>query len=58
VAELRGNKAVEDAAIAYVMERERNAGRQPVDTRYAGAPADLESPPRLIEVKAVGKPSG
>jgi hypothetical protein len=27
------------------------------DTRYQGAPADIESPPRLIEIKAVGKPS-
>lgn len=56
--ELRGNKAIEDAAIAYVMEREREAGREPTDTRYIGAPADIESPPRLIEVKAVGKLTG
>lgn len=52
--ELRGNKAIEDAAIAYVMERERLAGRSPRDTRYRGAPADIESPPRVIEVKAFG----
>jgi hypothetical protein len=58
VVELRGNKAIEDAAIAYVMERERAAGREPIDTRYIGAPADIESPPRLIEVKAVGKLTG
>jgi hypothetical protein len=58
VAELRGNKAIEDAAIAYVMQREREAGREPIDTRYIGAPADIESPPRLIEVKAVGKLTG
>ncbi len=32
-------------------------GRQPRDTRYGGAPADIESPPRLIEIKAVGKDS-
>jgi hypothetical protein len=25
------------------------------DTRFANAPADIESPPRLIEVKAFGK---
>lgn len=55
MAELRGNKAIEDAAIAWVMELERAAGRQPRDTRYRGAPADIESPPRLIEVKAFGK---
>lgn len=58
MAELRGNKAVEDAAIEYVMQCEREAGRVPSDTRYVGKPADVESPPRLIEVKAVGKPSG
>ena len=49
------NRAVEDAAILWVMELERIAGRTPVDTRYRGAPADVESPPRLIEVKAFGK---
>ena len=53
---LTSNKAVEDAAIAWVMELERAKGRQPQDTRYRGAPADIESPPRLIEVKAYGKP--
>ena len=36
------------------MELERAAGRQPQDTRYTGAPADIESPPRLIEVKSFG----
>lgn len=55
--EIRGNHAIENAAIAWVMELERNAGRQPEDTRYSGAPADIESPPRLIEIKAVGKES-
>jgi len=55
--ELRGNKAIENAAIAWVMELERKAGREPRDTRYRGAPADIESPPRLIEIKAVGKES-
>ncbi len=55
VAELTGNKAVEDAAIEWVMGLERTAGRRPADTRYKGAPADIESPPRLIEVKAFGK---
>lgn len=53
--ELRGNKAIEDAAIAWVIELERTAGRTPRDTRYRGAPADIESPPRLIEVKAFGR---
>jgi hypothetical protein len=53
--ELVGNKAVEDAAIAWVLELERRAGRVPRDTRHTGAAADVESPPRLIEVKAFGK---
>jgi hypothetical protein len=38
MAELRGNKAIEDAAIAYVMERELEAGREPIDARYIGRP--------------------
>ena len=50
MAPLTTNKAKEDAAIAWVMELERANGRQPQDTRYVGAPADIESPPRLIEV--------
>ncbi len=54
VAGLSGNKAIEDAAIKWVIDLERAAGRQPRDTRYAGAPADIESPPRLIEVKSFG----
>ena len=54
VAQLTGNKAIEDAAIAWVMELELAAGRQPRDTRHTGAPADIESPPRLIEVKSFG----
>jgi hypothetical protein len=55
MADLVGNRAVEDAAIAWVMEFERAAGRNPRDTRHRGAAADIESPPRLIEVKAFGK---
>jgi Domain of unknown function (DUF3883) len=55
VVPLTSNKAVEDAAIAWVMELERANGRQPQDTRYKGAPADIQSSPRLIEVKAYGK---
>jgi hypothetical protein len=54
-APLSGNKAVEDAAIAFVIGLERDAGRAAVDRRYqASYPADIESPPRTIEVKAVG----
>jgi Domain of unknown function (DUF3883) len=54
MSEIQGNKAIEDAAIAWVVELERRAGRDPSDTRYRGAPADIASPPRLIEVKAFG----
>jgi hypothetical protein len=54
VPELSGNKAIEDAAVAWVIERERASGRDARDARYTGSPADIESPPRLIEVKAVG----
>jgi hypothetical protein len=52
---LTSNTAIEDAAIAFVLDLEHSAGRQPVDRRYEAAfPADVQSPPRLIEVKAVG----
>jgi hypothetical protein len=54
MAGLTGPKAVEDAAIEWVMGLERAAGRRPHDTRYKGAPADIESPPRIIEVKSFG----
>jgi uncharacterized protein DUF3883 len=39
------------------LDLERKAGREARDTRYQGAPADIESPPRLIEIKSVGKAS-
>jgi hypothetical protein len=54
VAELRGNYAIEQAAIEWAMELERAHGRE---LRRTTSPADIESPPRLIEVKAVGKAS-
>ena len=45
--------AVEDAAIIWVMDFERRAGREPVDRRHERTfPGDLESPPRIIEIKA------
>jgi hypothetical protein len=55
MAELTSNKAVEDAAVAWVMELEQEAGRNPQDTRYRRAAGDIESPPRVIEVKAYGR---
>jgi hypothetical protein len=37
------------------MELERAAGREPIDRRAVAAfPAEIESPPRIIEVKAAG----
>jgi hypothetical protein len=54
-APLSGNKAIEDAAVAFVMNLERSAGRAPRDRRYeASFAADISSTPRIIEVKAVG----
>ena len=53
VDEIRGSRA-EGAAIAWVIEYERSQGRQPYDTRYKGAPADVERSGRIIEVKAYG----
>jgi hypothetical protein len=53
--ELQGNKAIENAAVDWVMQLERRAGRTPQDTRYSRGPADLSSPPRLIEIKAFGR---
>jgi hypothetical protein len=53
--ELTNNRSVEDAAIAWVLRIEHEAGREAVDTRGTGAAADVSSPPRLIEVKAYGR---
>ena len=54
-APLSGNKAIEDAAIKFVMALEQQAGRTPHDRRYEKTfAADIESLPRTIEVKAVG----
>ena len=52
-----GNKAIEDAAITWVMEIERAAGRDPQDTRHSRSAADIESSGRVIEVKAAGTSS-
>jgi hypothetical protein len=53
--ELASNKAVEDAAIRWVIDYERDQGREARDVRYTGAPGDVESDGRVIEVKAFGK---
>lgn len=54
VAELRSNKEIENAAIAWVLTQEEAEGRLPKDVRFSGAPYDIDSPPRAIEVKAFG----
>ncbi|MEV7079689.1 DUF3883 domain-containing protein [Streptomyces sp. NPDC093516] len=50
-----GNKETEHAAIMHVMALERAAGRDPKDVRTSGLPYDIESPPRMIEVKAFSR---
>lgn len=55
VQRLVGNRAIEDAAIDWIMELERLAGRAPVDRRHVATFAgDVWSDPHTIEVKAVG----
>jgi hypothetical protein len=51
---LRSNRAVENAAIAFVLAYEQAHGREATDTRGGHAPADVESDDRVIEVKALG----
>ena len=48
------NREIEDFAIDHVLRLECAAGREPQDARKQQAPVDVISPPRLIEVKAVG----
>lgn len=55
MADLVGNRAVEDAAVNWVVALERAAGREPRDVRHSRSPVDIESPPRIIEVKAIGR---
>lgn len=48
------NRDIEDAAVAFVIAHEQQAGRAARDTRGGGAAADLVSGDRTIEVKAYG----
>ncbi|MFI5949763.1 protein NO VEIN domain-containing protein [Micromonospora chalcea] len=48
-----GNSEIERVAIEHVMELEPD-GRVPEDFHLTGAPYDVSSPPRQIEVKAFG----
>jgi len=50
---IAGNRAIEQAAIDFVIEQERRQGRTARDMRSHGA-GDLESDGRIIEVKAFG----
>ncbi|MGA5374305.1 DUF3883 domain-containing protein [Streptomyces griseoincarnatus] len=50
-----GNKETEQAAVTHVMALERAAGRDPKDVRTSGLPYDVESSPRMIEVKAFSR---
>lgn len=46
------SREVEPAAVAWVIDYERRRGRQPIYRRHDWAfPDDIESPPRVIEVK-------
>ena len=49
-----GNRAIESAAIRWIIKLEGAAGRAALDTRGGGGVADITSPPRTIEVKAFG----
>ena len=46
------NSETERRAVEFVMQLERAAGRVPEDVTRKGAPFDVSSPPRKIEVKA------
>lgn len=52
---ISGNRAIEDAAVAWVIAVEASDGRVAVDTRGTGADGDVSSPPRTIEIKAYGR---
>ncbi|WP_173158355.1 protein NO VEIN domain-containing protein [Phytohabitans suffuscus] len=48
------NRAIEDAAVAYLLEWEAARGRPSRDTHNTGAAADVANAHRTIEVKAYG----
>ena len=55
---ISGPKAIEDAAIAFVIQQEAQEGRTARDTRHEkAAVADLISSDRIIEVKGAGTTS-
>lgn len=54
MAEITGNRVVEDASIEWVIQHEKAAGRNAENVRGKGHAGDISSPPRTIEVKAYG----
>jgi hypothetical protein len=54
VGAIAGNRAIESAAIQWIITLEEAEGRAAFDTRGGGGAADVTSPPRTIEVKAFG----
>lgn len=54
---LSSNADIENAAIQFVIEQEKQERRAARDTRHQGAVADVESDDRIIEVKAAGTTS-
>jgi hypothetical protein len=49
------DESKEDAAVRYVIERERRLGREARDTRRRPGAPDIESGDRMIELKVVGR---
>ncbi len=50
---ISGNRAIESAVVAWVMELERAARQARIDRRFEKAfSGDIESPRRIIEVKS------
>lgn len=52
--ELRGNHAIESAAMSFVIAYEAAQGRTAVDTRYKGAPV-IRRPERVCPAEIVLK---
>lgn len=53
--ELVSNAAIVNAAIEYVIVYETAQGRTATDARRKGAPADVKSDGRIVEMKAYGR---
>lgn len=53
-APIRGNRAIQRAAVEFVIKSELAQGRSALDTSNGGAAGDVQSEGRVIEVKACG----